>query len=357
MTDNPTEEEILLALATLFGAELRNRSRSWLFVAFLVAIVSGTVLAGLAAGQRTASAYPRFVASHGFDAYAFSLHPIPGIASLPDVTSSVLMRSPSAGDPSCSCGRTINPTYFGIAEIPPNNLGRFVKLVSGRLPRESKPTEVLASFSLAQDVGVGIGTRIRVPLAGSSPTAPTANGSTVAPGGPVVTLTVVGIEAADVEFQSSSYPYFDVFTTTAFAATLQPLDARPSRRISFAYVEASVIFPGSKPRLESSAHCRRRISIRPRRRMRRPFTRRRSGGGFSPAPQASSVSSSSFRPWHARRPWRVVTSSHSLLLGCPADNSSPLALSGPPSLLASGLSAVWPWPTDSRPWRLSEKPA
>jgi hypothetical protein len=213
----------LLAIIALFGAELRRRLWSWLFVAFLVAIVSGTVLAGLAAGQRTATAYPRFVASFGFDAYAFSLHPIPAIAALPDVTSSVLMRSPSAGNPSCSCGHTINPTYFGIAEIPPRNLARFVKLVSGRLPNQSDPSEVLASFSFAQDVGVGIGTHIRVPLAGSSPNAPTANGSTVAPGGPVVTLTVVGIEAADVEFQSSSYPYFDVFTTTAFARRYNPL--------------------------------------------------------------------------------------------------------------------------------------
>jgi ABC-type lipoprotein release transport system permease subunit len=213
----------LLGIATLFGAELRNRLRSWLFLAFLVAIVSGTVLAGLAAGQRTATAYPRFVASYGFDAYAFALHPVPAIASLPDVTTSVLMRSPSAGNPSCSCGHTINPTYFGIAEIPPTSLGRFVKLVSGHLPHQSNPTEVLASFSFAQDVGVGVGTHIRVPLAGKSPSAaPTANGSTVAPGGPVVTLTVVGIEAADVEFQSSSYPYFDVFTTTAFARRYNP---------------------------------------------------------------------------------------------------------------------------------------
>jgi hypothetical protein len=213
----------LLAIVTLFGAELRNRWRSWLFVSFLVAIVSGTVLAGLAAGQRTSTAYPRFVASYGFDAYAFALHPIPSIASLPDVTSSVLMRSPSAGNPTCSCGHAINPTYFGIAEISPRSLHRFVKLVSGRLPHESNPTEVLASFSFAHDVGVRIGTHIRVPLAGKSPSAPTANGSTVASGGPVVTLTVVGIEAADVEFQSSSYPYFDVYTTMAFARRYNPV--------------------------------------------------------------------------------------------------------------------------------------
>ena len=38
----------------------------------------------------------------------------------------------------------------------------------------------------------------------------------------MVTLRVVGIEAADVEFQSSSYPYFDVYTTAAFARKYNP---------------------------------------------------------------------------------------------------------------------------------------
>jgi hypothetical protein len=213
----------VLAITTLFRAALRNRLRAWLLVAILVAIVSGTVLAGFAAGQRTDSAYPRFIASYGFDAYAFALHPIVGIASLPDVTSSVLMRSPSAGTPTCSCGGAINPTYFGIAEIPPTSLDRFTKLVSGRMPRQSNSTEVLISFSLAHDVGVGLGAHLRVPLAGKSTGPSTANGSTVAPGGPVVTLTVVGIEAADVEFQSSSYPYYDVYTTAAFARRYNPV--------------------------------------------------------------------------------------------------------------------------------------
>jgi hypothetical protein len=208
----------VIAVTTLFRAELRRRWRSWLLVAALVTVISGTVLSGIAAGQRTISAYPRFVATYGFDGYAFAFHPIPAISRLPDVSMSVLMRSPSNDSPTCrGCSRPINPTYFGIAEIPPKKLGRFVKLIAGRMPDQRSPNEVLAAFPMAQDVGVHVGTRFRVPLAPKSSGAATANGSQVEPGGPTVTLRVVGIEAADVEFQSSSYPYFDVYPTAAFA--------------------------------------------------------------------------------------------------------------------------------------------
>ncbi len=208
----------MVAVITLFRAELRCRWRSWLLLSLLVTVISGTVLAGIAAGQRTVSAYPRFVATYGFDGYAFALHPIPDISRLPDVSTSVLMRGPSNGSPRCSgCSRPINPTYFGIAEIPPRKLGRFVKLIAGRMPDQRSPNEVLAAFPMARDVGVHVGTRFRVPLAPKSSGAATVNGSQVETGGPTVTLRVVGIEAADVEFQSSSYPYFDVYPTAAFA--------------------------------------------------------------------------------------------------------------------------------------------
>jgi hypothetical protein len=210
------------AVTALFRAELRHRWRSWSLVAILVILISGVVLAGIAAGQRTASAYPRFVQAYGFDGYAFALHPVPAISALPDVSTSILMRGPSTGSPTCSCRATINPTFFGIAEIPPSKLGRFVKLIAGRMPDQNNPHEVLAAFPMAQDAGVRVGTRIRVPLAAKSAQSATTNGSSVKPGGPVVTLRVVGIEAADVEFQSSSYPYFDVYATAAFARKYNP---------------------------------------------------------------------------------------------------------------------------------------
>jgi hypothetical protein len=52
-----------------FGAECRHRWRSWGAVALLISVVGGVVMGLAAAGYRTASAYPRFLAAtHGMDA-------------------------------------------------------------------------------------------------------------------------------------------------------------------------------------------------------------------------------------------------------------------------------------------------
>ena len=46
--------------------------------------------------------------------------------------------------------------------MPPADLGRMSKLLSGRMPDQSSPDEVLASYTLARDNGVRIGSVIRV---------------------------------------------------------------------------------------------------------------------------------------------------------------------------------------------------
>jgi hypothetical protein len=210
-------EEVGVGLiGVLLRVELRHRWRSWLMVGLLVALVSGLVLAGIAAGRRTASAFPAFVQTYGYDAYAFAPQPIAGIGALPDVSRTTLLRGPAAGTPTCSCGKAINVSDFGLAELQPKDLGQFVKLVDGRMPDQSKPGEVLVSFTFAHDVGVGVGTRLSVPLYARSQRHAIETQSNATPRGPTVRLRVVGIEAADIEFQSSSYPYYDVYTTTAF---------------------------------------------------------------------------------------------------------------------------------------------
>ncbi|MGO9961883.1 MAG: hypothetical protein ACLPUG_00445 [Acidimicrobiales bacterium] len=52
---------------TVFRAELQHRWRSWLALAILVTLVGGTVLGAVAAGRRTASAFPRFLTRYGYD--------------------------------------------------------------------------------------------------------------------------------------------------------------------------------------------------------------------------------------------------------------------------------------------------
>ena len=81
-----------------------------------------------------------------------------------------------------------------------------VQLVAGRLPDQSVPGEVLASFTLAQDKGVHIGSVIRVPVYARSQQAALSVGGQPAPRGPRLALRVVGIEAAENEFPSGQTP-------------------------------------------------------------------------------------------------------------------------------------------------------
>jgi hypothetical protein len=75
------------AVGLVFGTEFRRRWRSWLILVVLLSIAGGLVLAAAAAGRRTATAFPRFVATHGYDFAVLDLQPVPGLAKLPEVAS------------------------------------------------------------------------------------------------------------------------------------------------------------------------------------------------------------------------------------------------------------------------------
>jgi hypothetical protein len=116
-----------------------------------------------------------------------------------------------------SCRNPIDANDLLINEVPPRQLPRMVKLLSGRMPDQSDPREVLASFTLAQDNGVRVGSVIRAQLASraqlrAGPADPS----------PVLhpTLRVVGIVAAESEFPSGEALHYDLYTTTAFAAAV-----------------------------------------------------------------------------------------------------------------------------------------
>jgi hypothetical protein len=85
--DTGGEEVILGALGLVFRTEFRRRWRSWLILVALIAVVSGLVLAAVAAGRRTATAFPRFVAAHGYDFLILNFQPLPELAKLPEVAS------------------------------------------------------------------------------------------------------------------------------------------------------------------------------------------------------------------------------------------------------------------------------
>jgi FtsX-like permease family len=209
------------AVRLVFGAEFRRRWRSWLILVALIAVVAGLVLAAAAAGRRTASAFPRFVASHGYDVYIYNQKPVPGLSKLPGVSSVTTIGNPASGPPSCACTtRAVSSSNFYINELSPHALRRVVKLVAGQVPAASSPYDVLASFTFQQDYGVHIGSVIHAPLYASSQLSELGSGANVSPSGPTVALHVVGIGAAEMEFPSGSTPEYDLFTTPAFASAI-----------------------------------------------------------------------------------------------------------------------------------------
>jgi len=203
------------ALGLLLRARLR-RWRGWLALCLLAGLLSGLTLAAASAGHRTATAFPQFVAAHGYDALVISAAPMPALAKLPGVTSVTVMHQFAGGTPACSCGQLVNSADFNLTEVAPGELTRMVKLVAGRMPSQNSPGEVLASFPL-QQAGVRVGTVIRVPLYSAAQQGAYLNGAAVTPAGGTVTLRVVGIEAAEVEFPFTASPSYDVYTTAAFA--------------------------------------------------------------------------------------------------------------------------------------------
>jgi hypothetical protein len=114
-----------------------------------------------------------------------------------------------------SCRKPIDTENFLVNEVPPGQLGRMVTLLSGRMPRQSDPGEVLASFTLARDNGVRIGSVLRPQLV-TPAQLETGKGKPSPALRPA--LRVVGIAVAESEFPSGAAPHYDLYATTAYAA-------------------------------------------------------------------------------------------------------------------------------------------
>ena len=207
------------AVGLVFRAEMRRRWRSWLALAVLIALVGAFVISAVAAGRRTASAFPRFVAAHGYDAWLFTDHPAP-VDRLPYVTSSTLAQTPIGSVVACTCRSSfaVNSPP-GVFSAPAGQLRRLNKLVAGRWPSPSAPDEVLASYNQSP-FGVRLGTRMTLHFAGSDQGQAAVDNTLVNPDGPVRTLRVVGIEAAEVEFPTGATPSYDLWTTPALVRSL-----------------------------------------------------------------------------------------------------------------------------------------
>jgi FtsX-like permease family len=229
------------AIRLVLGTRARQQWRSWLALSLLIALGTGIAMAAVTAGRRADSAFPRFVAAHGYDAAVYTNSPLP-LARLPEVAQVVTLHGPFYGQPRCSCGRAINQSDLAVREVSSADLARVVKLVSGRMPDQADPHEVLASFTLQRDYGIGPGTVIRLPMAAASqwPAIRAAmNGGPVpAPEGPVIAMRVVGIVAAENEFPSGQGATYDLYPTQAFAAVTKGTPALPFYYVRFRHGQA-----------------------------------------------------------------------------------------------------------------------
>jgi putative ABC transport system permease protein len=238
------------AILLVLTARGRRYWRSWLLLGLVVAIGTGFVLAAVTAGRRADSAFPRFAASHGYDAIVYSGQPLPKLGTMREVSQVTAIRAPFYGQPVCSCGRQIDRSDFAVREVPAAALGRVVKLVSGRMPDQASIHEALASFTLQRDYGIGPGTVIRLPMAAASQWGAElkslAGGPVPKPAGPTIALRVVGIAAAESEFPSGQGSAYDLYPTQAFAAATRDTPALPfyyvrlrHRQADFARFEAA----------------------------------------------------------------------------------------------------------------------
>jgi len=197
-------------------ARLRRYWRAWLSLALLVAAAGGFVLTAAAAGHRTDTAFPQFTARHGDDVIVYSGQPLPQLARLPDVSSATTVPVTVSDTPRCpSCRAPIDASNFLVNEVPGQRLPRVAALLSGRMPRATAPDEVLASFTLARDNGVRVGSAIQLRLG----TPAELNGGPADPS-PLLrpTVRVVGIAVAESEFPAGASPHYDLYATPAYAA-------------------------------------------------------------------------------------------------------------------------------------------
>src|SRR3984957_17444656 len=205
----------------------RQYWKSWLALSLLVAVAGGFVLATGVSARRTADAFPQFAARHGYDVIVYSGQPLPQLARLPPVASALPVPA-TFGELRCaSCHTPIDTNSMLINEVPPRELPRMVTLLSGRMPDQSNPDEVLASFPLAQDNGGRVGSGVQAQVAsvaqltgGPADPSPAMNPA----------FRVVGIVAAESEFPSGASVHYDLYAPAAFAAAV---DHRPASQSTY----------------------------------------------------------------------------------------------------------------------------
>ena len=187
---------VMGAIKLRLGAELRTRWRGWLGLALLLAVFAGLTFATAAGARRTDTAYQRLLArSDPYDMFLlnetfgpqFGLVTAENLRHIPlvvDIYTSYFFNDVSGdnliGGPDPRLDRTFN----------------IAKVVAGRLPNQSDPTEVAVPVAIAGTIHARVGGTLTYDMAaGSDPS----NSKPMR-----MTFKVAGIIAAPGEFPPES---------------------------------------------------------------------------------------------------------------------------------------------------------
>jgi hypothetical protein len=196
------------------SAERRRRWGSWLALVLLVTLVGGTVLTGVTAARRTASAFPSYAQRNGGDEEIFALGPIPSsVRHLKGVR--VVSELPGflTGNAEAD-GKVVPEAYLNLFGVTSKGAASPYTLLSGRYP--VRADEVLVGFSLQQQYHLHLGSIVTMPVyAASQGHALVQTNGQAAPSGGTERFHVVGIEASIFDFPSTT-PSYSVVVSRAF---------------------------------------------------------------------------------------------------------------------------------------------
>lgn len=158
-----------------FRAELRTRWRGWLGAAALVGLAAGAVMSLTAGARRTDSAYSRFLyAQNAYDVMiAQDRQLFSGTIAPASFDADELRRLPEVVDVH-KAGSFFVFVGAGVGVmVPPDErigteVNRF-KMLEGRRPDPGDPSEVVVSFTFAEQYDLGVGSKIPLPVPESVP--------------------------------------------------------------------------------------------------------------------------------------------------------------------------------------------
>jgi ABC-type lipoprotein release transport system permease subunit len=204
-------------------------------MALLIAVIGGVVLGLVAAGRRTATAFPRMLAAtDASDALVYSANgfgiPPAAIGQLPGVSRSGLLAFPQE---EITFGGRVLPSYWEAVAPASASAGTAVergRLLQGRWADPQASNEATVQFSPPDGVRLGSQVQLRFYKPNQAGSLFDAFGPIPTPLGPYLTLHVVGVEVSSADFPAGASPTANLYVT---AALLHKIAGRSA--VAYAY--------------------------------------------------------------------------------------------------------------------------